>query len=86
LAVDIVEYDAETDILTVHVQPGVRVVDEELLDNDVVVSYDGNGRVVQVQVLWASRRGLLEALAELYRAKRALLEYLMGRGLGHAEA
>ena len=70
----IVEYDPEADVLTVNLQPGRRVAEDRLLDNDVVVSLGENGELVQV--LHASRQGLLEALVELARAKRALFQLL----------
>jgi len=41
------------------------VAGEELLDNDAVVGYDREGRVVYVEVLDASKKGLASALAEL---------------------
>jgi uncharacterized protein YuzE len=44
------------------------VADEELLDNDAAVGYDREGRVVYVEVLDASKKGLISALAELAKA------------------
>ena len=72
----VIMYDPEADILTVNTRPGARVAEDTLLDNDTVVSYSERGEVVQVQVLQASRQGLLEALLALYRARRALLQLL----------
>jgi len=45
------------------------VADEELLDNDVIIGYDREGRVVYVEVLDASKKGLISALAELAKAR-----------------
>jgi len=45
-------------------------MDEELLDNDVVLSYDCDGRVVSIEVLDASKRDLMNALIELAKARR----------------
>ena len=72
----VIEYDPEADILTVNIKPGARVAEDTLLDSDTVVSYSESGEVVQVQVLQASRQGLLEALLQLYRARKALLQLL----------
>ena len=72
----LIEYDPEADVLTVNLQPGRRIARDILLDNDVVVSVDENGEAVQVQVLDASRHGLLQALVELYKHRRALLQLL----------
>ena len=72
--VGLIEYDPEADVLTVNLQPGKRIARDILLDNDAVISVDENGETVQVQVLDASRRGLLKALVELYKHRKALLQ------------
>ena len=60
-----IEYDPEADVLTINVVRAPRVKEDRLLDNDLVLSYDEEGRLVQLQVLDASKRGLLDALAEI---------------------
>ena len=60
-----IEYDPEADVLTINIARVSRVKEDELLDNDVVLSYDEKGRLVQLQVLDASKRGLLDVLAEV---------------------
>jgi len=72
----LIEYDPEADVLTVNLQPGKRIARDILLDNDAVISVDENGETVQVQVLDASRHGLLQALVELYKHRKALLQLL----------
>jgi len=57
----VIRYDPEADVLVVKLGEGA-VADEELLDNDVVVGYDREGRVVYVEVLDASKKGLVSAL------------------------
>ena len=81
----VIEYDPEADVLTVNLRPGRRVAEDRLLDNDVVVSVDEKGEPVQVQVLDASKQGLVEALLDLHQARKALLQLLTRRGIGHAE-
>jgi uncharacterized protein YuzE len=66
----IIRYDPEADVLVVKLREGA-VADEELLDNDAVVGYDREGRVVYVEVLDASKKGLISALAELAKAGTA---------------
>jgi uncharacterized protein YuzE len=63
----IIRYDPEADVLVVKLREGA-VADEELLDNDAIVGYDREGRVVYVEVLDASKKGLISALAELAKA------------------
>ena len=74
----IINYDPEADVLVLKLREGL-VVDEELLDNDVVLGYDGDGRIVSVEVLDASNRGLMKALIELAKAKREAVKLVLSR-------
>jgi len=65
----IIKYDPDADVLVLKVREGA-LVNEELLDNDVVLGYDCNGKIVSVEVLDASRKGLLNALLELAKSKK----------------
>lgn len=82
--VRLIEYDPDADVLTVNLRPGSRIAEDQLLDDDIIVSLDEKGEVVQV--LDASRRGLLEALRDLYQARRALLQLLTGPAAEGAKA
>jgi len=72
----IIEYDVKADVLTIHLIEDFKVVEDKLLDNDVVVSFDENGKVVQIQVLDASKKGLIEILINLLKSKKYLLSKL----------
>jgi uncharacterized protein YuzE len=74
----IINYDPEADVLVLKLREGL-VVDEELLDNDVVLGYDGDGRVVSVEVLDTSKRGLMNALIELAKAKREAVKLVLSK-------
>jgi len=74
----IINYDPEADVLALKLREGL-VVDEELLDNDVVLGYDGDGKIVSVEVLDASKRGLMNALIELAKAKREAVKLVLSR-------
>ncbi|MCC6024518.1 MAG: DUF2283 domain-containing protein [Thaumarchaeota archaeon] len=74
----IMNYDPEADVLALKLREGL-VVDEELLDNDVVLGYDGDGKIVSVEVLDASKRGLMNALIELAKAKREAVKLVLSR-------
>jgi len=52
----IIEYDVKADVLTINLIEDFKVVEDKLLDNDVVVSFDENGKVVQIQVLDAGKK------------------------------
>jgi uncharacterized protein YuzE len=74
----IINYDPEADVLALKLREGL-VVDEELLDNDVVLGYDGDGKIVSVEVLDASKRGLMNALIELAKAKREAVKLVLSK-------
>jgi uncharacterized protein YuzE len=74
----IINYDSEADVLVLKFGEGL-VVDEELLDNDVVLGYDRDGRVVSVEVLDASRRGLMNVLIELAKAKKEAVKLILSK-------
>jgi uncharacterized protein YuzE len=74
----IINYDPEADILVLKFREGF-IVDEELLDNDVVLGYDGDGRVVSIEVLDASKRGLMNVLIELAKAKREAVKLILSK-------
>lgn len=65
----IIKYDSEADVLVLKVKEGA-LADEELLDNDVVLGYDTQGKIVSAEILDASRKGLLNALLELAKSKK----------------
>ena len=74
----IINYDSEADVLVFKVKKGA-LVNEELLDNDVVLGYDRNGKIVSVEILDASRKGLLNALLELAKSKKDAAKLLLSK-------
>jgi uncharacterized protein YuzE len=74
----IIKYDPEADVLVFKVKEGA-LVNEELLDNDVVLGYDLNGKIVLVEILDASRKGLLNALLELAKSKKDAAKLLLSK-------
>jgi len=68
-----IEYDVEADVLTINLVDNVKVAEDRLLDNDIVVSFNKNGEVVQIQILDASKKGLVEALINIAKSKKHLL-------------
>jgi uncharacterized protein YuzE len=74
----IIKYDPEADVLILKVKEGV-LVDEELLDNDVVLGYDRDGKMVSVEILDASKKGLLNALLELAKSKKDAARLLLSK-------
>jgi len=74
----IVRYDPEADVLALKVREGA-LADEELLDNDVVLGYDNEGKMVSVEILDASKKGLLNALFELARSGKDAVKHLLSK-------
>ncbi len=74
----IISYDPEADILVLKVGEGA-LVDEELLDNDVILGYDCNGKVVSVEILDASKKGLLNTLVEMAKARKDTIKLLLSK-------
>jgi len=72
----VLKYYPDADILVIELG-GDSIVDEEWLDNDVVVSYDKSGRAIRVEVHNALRRGLLNVVKELAKARRDVVEHIL---------
>ncbi len=72
----VLKYYPDADILVVELERG-RVVDEEWLDNDVVVGYGENGKIVRIEIHYASRRGLINVMKELARVRRDVVEHIL---------
>ena len=65
----IIKYDSEADVLVVKVKEGA-LADEEMLDNDIILGCDKSGKLVSVEILDASKKGLLSAFMELAKSKK----------------
>jgi len=74
----IINYDSEADVLVLKLREG-SLAYEELLDNDVVLGYDGDGKVVAMEILDASRKGLLNVLVELAKARREAVKLILSK-------
>ncbi len=74
----IIKYDPEADVLVFKVKEGA-LVDEELLNNDVILGYDGEGKIVSVEIIDASKKGLLNALIELAKSRKDTVKLLLSK-------
>ncbi|MDK2463363.1 MAG: DUF2283 domain-containing protein [Candidatus Korarchaeota archaeon] len=72
----IIRYDPKADILAIKLREGA-IEDEELLDSDVVLGLDGEGRVAALEIWEASKRGLLKALVDLASERREVAELIL---------
>lgn len=74
----IIKYDSKADVLVLKVKEGA-LADEELLDNDVILGYDNHGKIVSVEILDASRKGLLNAFLELVKSKKDAAKLMLSK-------
>jgi uncharacterized protein YuzE len=74
----IIKYDPEADVLVIKLKEG-SLVDEELLDNDVILGYDSKGNMVSMEILDASRKGLMNALFELAKSRKEEVRFLLSK-------
>lgn len=49
-------YDAEADVLYINFQQPNKATDSELTDDDIIIRYDENEKVIGVTILRASQR------------------------------
>jgi uncharacterized protein YuzE len=74
----IIRYDPEADVLVIKLKEG-SLVDEELLDNDVILGYDSEGNIISMEILDASRKGLVNALFELAKSRKEETRFLLSK-------
>ena len=74
----IIRYDPEADVLVIKLKEG-SLVDEELLDNDVILGYDSKGNIASMEILDASRKGLMNALFELAKSRKEETMFLLSK-------
>jgi uncharacterized protein YuzE len=74
----IIRYDPEADVLVFKVKEGV-LADEELLNNDVILGYDSEGKIVSVEIMDASKKGLLNVLIELAKSRKDAVKLLLSK-------
>ena len=72
------EIRPKADILTLKLREEA-IVDEKLLDSDMLLGLDEDGKLVALEVWDASKRGLLMSLTDLAHEKRDLVEALLER-------
>ena len=70
------KYYPDTDILVIELGRK-KVVDEELLDNDIVLGLDEEGKPVRIEIHNASRRGLANILYEYAKTRKELIKHIM---------
>lgn len=57
----------------------IPAYNKELLDNDILLGYDGEGKIVSVEILDASKKRLLNAFLELAKTRRDTVNHLLSK-------
>jgi uncharacterized protein YuzE len=55
------------------------LADEELLDNDVILGYDSEGKIVSVEIMDASKKGLINALMDMAKSRKDAAKLLLSK-------
>ena len=50
-----------------------------MLENNVILGYDNEGKMVSVEILDASKKGVLNALFELARSRKDAVKHLLSK-------
>ena len=74
----IIKYDSEADVLKVKIREE-DLIDEEILNNDIVLGYGKNGKIVSIEILDASKKGLFNALTELAKIKKKAVDLILSK-------
>jgi len=72
----IIRYDPEVDILVIKIREG-EIADEELLDNDILIGYDQQKRIISIEIWEATKKGLLNALINLAKTNKELTKTIL---------
>lgn len=73
-----VRYDPEAGVLVLKVREGA-LTNEELLETDVVLGYDNEGKMFSVEILDASKKGLFNVLLELATSRKDAVKHLLSK-------
>jgi uncharacterized protein YuzE len=63
-----VDYDEKADILYIRIDQKSKIVDTDTLDDDVLVDFDKNGKIVAIEV-WGASKNITEPIAKVLAKK-----------------
>ena len=74
----VINYDPEADVLVIKFKEGA-LADEELLDNDAILGYDSNKNIVSIEILDASKKGLMNAFFDLAKTRKETAKLILSK-------
>ena len=63
-----VDYDEKADILYIRLDRNSKIVDTDMLDDEVLVDLDKNGKIVGIEV-WGASKNITEPIAKVLAKK-----------------
>ncbi|MEM2425169.1 MAG: DUF2283 domain-containing protein [Candidatus Bathyarchaeia archaeon] len=73
-----IKYDPDVDVLVLKIREGV-LANEELLDNDIILGYDKDGKLLYVEVMDASKKGLINTLLDLAKNRKEAAKLILSK-------
>ncbi|MEM3815236.1 MAG: DUF2283 domain-containing protein [Candidatus Bathyarchaeia archaeon] len=73
-----IKYDPDVDILVLRIREG-ELANEELLDNDIILGYDKDGKLLYVEVMDASKKGLINTLLDLAKNRKEAAKLILSK-------
>lgn len=63
-----VDYDEKADILYIRLERNGKIIDTDMLDDEVLVDLDKNGKIVGIEV-WRASKNITEPIAKVLTEK-----------------
>ncbi|MEM2261631.1 MAG: DUF2283 domain-containing protein [Ignisphaera sp.] len=73
-----IKYDPDVDALVLKIREG-ELANEELLDNDIILGYDKDGKLLYVEVMDASKKGLINTLLDLAKNRKEAAKLILSK-------
>ncbi|MEM1542578.1 MAG: DUF2283 domain-containing protein [Ignisphaera sp.] len=73
-----IKYDPDVDVLVLRIREG-ELANEELLDNDIILGYDKDGKLLYVEVMDASKKGLINTLLDLAKNRKEAAKLILSK-------
>ncbi|MEM1581069.1 MAG: DUF2283 domain-containing protein [Candidatus Bathyarchaeia archaeon] len=64
-----IKYDSDVDVLVLKIREGA-LANEEVLDKDIILGYDKDGKLLYVEVMDTSKKGLINTLLDLAKTEK----------------
>ena len=73
-----IKCDPDVDILVLRIRQG-ELANEELLDNDIILGYDKDGKLLYIEMMDASKKGLINTLLDLAKNRKDAAKLILSK-------